>query len=89
VAEKIVIVCNELGVHARAAAAFVRLSNIFECDIWVSCRDVEVDGKSIMGVMMLAAAKESELGIRAEGTDSQKAVDQLAELVASRFGEER
>jgi phosphocarrier protein len=89
VPEKNVAVCNELGLHARAAAAFVRLSTTFECEIFVACRDSEVDGKSIMGVMMLAAAKGSDLTIRAEGTDAAPAVEKLAELVANRFGEER
>lgn len=87
--EKKVTVCNELGLHARAAAAFVRISNKFECDIFVACRDAEVDGKSIMGVMMLAATKGSDLTIRAEGPDSGPAIQELAELVINRFGEER
>ena len=87
--EKKVAVCNELGLHARAAAAFVRLSSAFECEILVSCRDAEVDGKSIMGVMMLAAAKGSDLIIRAEGPDAESAVERLADLLANRFGEER
>jgi phosphocarrier protein len=67
----------------------VRLSTTFECEIFVACRDSEVDGKSIMGVMMLAVAKGSDLTIRAEGTDAAPAVEKLAELVANRFGEER
>ena len=87
--KKNVTICNELGLHARAAAAFVRLSNTFNSEIFVACRDSEVDGKSIMGVMMLAAAKGSELIIRAEGSDGGPAVEKLAELVANRFGEER
>lgn len=87
--EKNVTVCNELGLHARAAAAFVRLSNTFESEIFVACRDAEVDGKSIMGVMMLAAAKGSDLTIQAEGSDASLAVEKLAELVANRFGEEK
>lgn len=87
--EKKVAVCNELGVHARAAASFVRLSNTFDCEIYISCRDAEVDGKSIMGVMMLAAAKGSDLLIRAEGSDAEVAVQRLADLVANKFGEER
>ncbi len=79
---------NELGLHARAAASFVRLSTQFESEIFISCREIEVDGKSIMGVMMLAASPGSVLGIRAEGNDAQKAVDQLAALVKNHFGEE-
>ncbi len=86
--EKQATVGNELGLHARAAASFVRLSTQFESEIFVSCREIEVDGKSIMGVMMLAASPGSVLGIRAEGKDAQDAVDQLAALVENHFGEE-
>ena len=87
--EKSVTVCNELGFHARAAAVFVRLSTTFDCDIQVSCREGQVDGKSIMGVMMLAAAKGAEITIHAEGTDAEEAVAQLSTLVENRFGEEK
>jgi len=89
VPEKQATVCNELGLHARAAAVFVRLSTLFESEIFVSCRDVEVDGKSIMGVMMLTAGKGTELTIRAEGPDAEKALKELCALVANRFGEEK
>ena len=86
--EKKVTVTNKLGLHARAAAAFVQLSTQFESEILVSHRNIEVDGKSIMGVMMLAAPSGSELTIRAEGGDAHAAVERLAALVESRFGEE-
>ncbi len=82
-------ISNQLGLHARAAAAFVRLSTSFESDVFVACEDIEVDGKSIMGIMMLAAHKGSELQIRAEGPDAEAAVARLAALVADRFGEDK
>ncbi|MDP6367321.1 MAG: HPr family phosphocarrier protein [Nitrospinota bacterium] len=85
--ERNVIVTNELGVHARAAAAFAQLSTRFECEIFVSCRGMEVDGKSIMGVMMLTAPVGAELTIRADGKDAQDAVEQLAALVDNSFEE--
>lgn len=87
--EKTVTVSNEMGLHARAAAAFAQLSTQFNSEIFVFCRDIEVDGKSIMGVMMLAAPSGSNLTIRAEGEDAQMAVEQLAALVSNRFGEEK
>lgn len=82
-------ISNQLGLHARAAASFVRLSTTFDCDIFVSSQGIEVDGKSIMGVMMLAARKGAEVRIRAEGPGAETAVARLAELVANRFGEEK
>lgn len=87
--ERRVVICNQLGLHARAAAAFVRLATGFESEIFVSCRNSEVDGKSIMGVMMLAAGKGMELRIRAEGTDAEAALEELGALVANRFGEKQ
>ncbi len=79
---------NVLGLHARPAAEFVKLSSGFESEIFVSKGELEVNGKSIMGVMMLAAECGSTLRIRAEGPDSRAAVDALAELVEGGFGEE-
>lgn len=78
---------NELGLHARPAAAFVKLSSRYECDIYISKGDLEVNGKSIMGVMMLAAECGSTVRIRAEGPDAAEAVEALASLVESGFGE--
>ncbi|MDA1001466.1 MAG: HPr family phosphocarrier protein [bacterium] len=86
--ERRTFVCNKLGLHARAAAKFVQLSTQFESDIYIRCRDLEVDGKSIMGVMMLAASPGAEVTIRAEGPDASAAVDALVALLDSRFGEE-
>ena len=79
---------NVLGLHARPAAAFVKLSSGFESEVFVAKGELEVNGKSIMGVMMLAAECGSKLRIRAEGPDCEDAADALAELVAGGFGEE-
>lgn len=78
---------NELGLHARPAAAFVKLSSRYECEIYIAKGDLEVNGKSIMGVMMLAAECGSTVRIRAEGSDAAEAVEALAALVESGFGE--
>ncbi|HET8654909.1 MAG TPA: HPr family phosphocarrier protein [Longimicrobiaceae bacterium] len=83
-----VTISNKYGLHARPAAEFVKLANRFKCDVWVSRDDVEVSGKSIMGVMMLAAECGSTILIRASGEDCSAALDALRELVASGFGEE-
>lgn len=79
---------NVLGLHARPAAAFVKLSSGFESEVFVAKGELEVNGKSIMGVMMLAAECGSTLRIRAQGPDCEEAVEALAELVAEGFGEE-
>lgn len=81
-------IVNKYGLHARPAAEFVKLANSFSAEVWVAKDDVEVSGKSIMGVMMLAAEFGSAILIRASGADSLDAVDALSGLVASKFGEE-
>ena len=81
-------IVNKYGLHARPAAEFVKLANKFSSDIWVSKDDMVVSGKSIMGVMMLAAEYGSVITIRSVGEDSERAVEALCQLVASRFGEE-
>ena len=78
---------NPLGLHARPAAQLVRLAAMFSADIYFSKDGVEVNGKSIMGVMMLAAECGSSMTIRATGADGEQAVQALAELVATGFGE--
>ncbi|HEX6588844.1 MAG TPA: HPr family phosphocarrier protein [Longimicrobiales bacterium] len=78
---------NQYGLHARPAAEFVKLAGKFRSHIWVKKEDVEVNGKSIMGVMMLAAEHGSEITIRAAGEDAEQAVNALVELVAGGFGE--
>ncbi len=83
-----VTVQNELGVHARPAALFVQTANRFEARISVEKDGQKVDGKSIMGIMMLAAQQGSTLRITARGVDAQEAVDTLAQLAVSKFGGE-
>jgi phosphocarrier protein HPr len=78
---------NKLGLHARAAAVFVRLSSKFNSDIKIFKDGYEVDGKSILGVLSLAAIKGSKIEIVARGEDSEKAMNQIEELVESGFGE--
>ncbi len=78
---------NELGLHARPAALFVQLANKFASDIYVEKENDMVSGKSIMGIMMLAAGKGSTIKIIAEGSDAQEAVRQFEELVKGKFGE--
>jgi len=82
-----VIVKNKLGVHARPAAQFVKTSSQFQSDIRVEKDDEEVDGKSIMGLMMLAAGYESTLTISAEGSDEEEAIKTLVQLVEGNFEE--
>lgn len=79
---------NHLGLHARPAAEFVKVANRFKSLIAVRRDDLEVNGKSIMGVMMLAAECGSRLRIRADGDDAAQALGALAELVAAGFGED-
>lgn len=79
---------NKYGLHARPAAEFVKLANRFSSDIRVRKEDVEVSGKSIMGVMMLAAEFGSTITITADGEDSEAAIDALRGLVEGGFGEE-
>lgn len=86
--EREVNIINKLGLHARAAAKFVTLASKFAADVRVRKESREVSGKSIMGVMMLAAAKGSTITLIAEGDDAQQALDELEALVADYFGEE-
>lgn len=81
-------IVNRLGLHARAAASFVQTAGKFASDIWVEKDGVEVNGKSIMGLMMLAAEQGSSINVRAEGADSFEAMNTLQELVTNGFGEE-
>jgi len=79
---------NRLGLHARAAAQLVRLANGFSSEIRVEKDGMEVNGKSIMGVLMLAAPKDARILIRANGEDAEEAVAAIGELIARKFGEE-
>lgn len=80
-------IVNELGLHARPAAAFVKVAGRFKAEVTVGRDDLVVNGKSIMGVMTLAAEPGSELTIRAEGDDAQAAAEALVNLVAAGFHE--
>ena len=86
--ERTVTIANRHGLHARPAAEFVKLAGTVRCDITVRKDDLEVNGKSIMGMMMLAAEYGTAITIRATGDDAAAAVDGLAELVTARFGED-
>ena len=86
--ESEVQISNRLGLHARAAARFVHLANRFSCRITVVKDGTRVDGKSILGLLTLAAARGTRLRLAAEGDDEKEAVESLADLVRSRFGEE-
>tara|TARA_R110000868_G_scaffold38263_2_gene134105 strand:+ start:1132 stop:1404 length:273 start_codon:yes stop_codon:yes gene_type:complete len=81
-------IINKLGLHARAAAKFVGVANRYDCLVRVGENEaVQVDGKSIMQVMMLAASKGSEICISCEGEQAQQAMDELVELINDYFGE--
>jgi len=83
-----VTVVNQLGLHARAAARFVHLATRFEAHIRVTRDSKVMDGKSIMGILLLAAARGTSITISADGRDEQAAVEALVKLVESGFGEE-
>jgi phosphocarrier protein HPr len=85
--ERSVAISNRFGLHARPAAEFVKLASRFRADIIVCKEDVEVNGKSIMGMMMLAAEQGSSITIRASGDDAADAVARLVALVENGFGE--
>jgi phosphocarrier protein len=85
--ERTVEIVNKNGLHARPAAEIVKLSAKFKADITIVRDDLEVNGKSIMGVMMLAAEFGSNILVRATGPDAEQAVNAIAELVAAKFGE--
>ena len=87
-ARRTVTIVNRLGLHARAAAKLVTLASEFEADIHLVRGARRVNGKSIMGVMMLAASQGSEVELIAEGRDEAAALSRLEELIRQRFGEE-
>jgi phosphocarrier protein len=86
--DRTITIVNKLGLHARAAAKFVTLASSFASDIRVARNGQEVNGKSIMGVMMLAASKDSEITLIINGNDEAEAIEKLSELVQERFGED-
>ena len=86
-AERTVTIGNKNGVHARPAAEIVKTAGRFRSNVTIVRDDLEVNGKSIMGVMMLAAECGSQITLRATGDDAEEAVEALAQLVAAKFGE--
>jgi len=78
---------NRLGLHARASARLVQLAERYASHVWLRKGEIEVNGKSIMGVLMLAAAQGSELMLRVDGSDEAEAMAALAALIEDRFGE--
>ena len=86
--EKDLPIRNRLGLHARPAAMFVRIASRYRSEIWVSKEGEEVNGKSIMGLMMLAAGQGSKLHVRCEGPDADKAIEEIEALVKAGFNED-
>jgi len=86
--DKTVTIVNKLGLHARAAARFVTLASSFASEIKVARNGQEVNGKSIMGVMMLAASRGTDITLIANGEDEHQALEKLTELIVQRFGED-
>jgi phosphocarrier protein HPr len=80
-------IVNKLGLHARAAAKLTQVAGGFASEVWLSRNGRRVNAKSIMGVMMLAAGKGSRITIEADGADADRALAELARLIADRFGE--
>ena len=86
--KKELVIINKLGIHARPAAMFVKIANRFACDLFVEKDGERVNGKSIMGLMMLAAGPDSKLILYAEGHDAAEAVHELEALIRRKFDEE-
>jgi len=80
-------ILNKLGIHARPAAQFVKIANRFQADIFVERDGEEIDGKSIMGVMMLAAGHGSVITVTADGTDESAAIAAIGDLILRKFEE--
>jgi phosphocarrier protein HPr len=80
-----VTISNELGLHARPAALFVQLASRFPCDVWVERADMRVNGKSIMGIMMLAAEQGTSLVLEADGDQAEGCLEALSALVSAGF----
>ena|SRR4028119_1830821 len=81
-------IVNRLGLHARPAAMFVKIANRHKAEIWVEKDGEQVNGKSIMGLMMLAAGHGSKLSITADGSDADKAIGEIEDLIARKFDEQ-
>jgi phosphocarrier protein HPr len=86
--EKEITIINRLGLHARPAAMFVRIASRYRAEVWVEKEGEQINGKSIMGLMMLAAGQGSKLTIRCEGADADKVMEELEELIQKKFNED-
>lgn len=86
--EREVMILNKRGLHARAAARFVKLAGQFDASVTVTHKDTSVSGRSIMGLMMLAAAPGSQIRLRATGPQAEQAVEAIAALIAAKFEED-
>jgi phosphocarrier protein HPr len=86
--EKEITIINRLGLHARPAAMFVRIASRYRSEVWVEKEGEQINGKSIMGLMMLAAGQGSRLTIRCEGPDADKVMEELEELIQQKFNED-
>ena len=86
--ERHILICNKLGLHARASAKLVSTAGQFSSEIMLIKENMEVNAKSIMGIMMLAACKGTELTLKAEGSDAEDALETIEQLVNNRFGED-
>ena len=86
--EKEITIVNRLGLHARPAAMFVRIASRYRSEVWVEKEGEQINGKSIMGLMMLAAGQGSKLTIRCEGADADKVMEDLEELIRQKFNED-
>ena len=86
--ERNIVIINKLGLHARAASRLVTCASSFEAQIWLSRDDREVNGKSIMGVLTLAAARGTTLLIRADGNDEKEAMEAIENLINNKFEED-
>ena len=80
-------IINALGLHARAAAQLVKIANRYKCEVTLTCEGQAVNGKSIMGVLMLAAAQGMTVTLKCDGEGSKQCVDEITKLVKDRFGE--
>ena len=86
--ERRLVIQNKFGLHARPASEFVKIASRFDADITITKDGVEVNGKSIMGVLMLAAEKGDEIILKALGKDAESMIEALTELLEGKFGED-
>jgi phosphocarrier protein HPr len=85
--EKTAVICNKLGLHARASAKLAVTASAYPCEVFIAQGNVEINGKSIMGIMMLAAGKGTTLTIRTKGQREEAAANAIVQLIEERFGE--